>query len=151
MGSTTGTRDCHCEAHWSIVFVGNVANHVLQKESLEEKQIFQLPDFLTRVESVHVKPRIFTPWHILAWGLRLLGLQGGVAGEDKLPVGRFVLLHNLEVSHTADGRPDSQLTCTRRLPMQSRNICQAETELIGSSRAPSSQQSLRGPYTPISV
>lgn len=66
------------------------------KESLEEKQIFQLPEFLTRVESVHVKHRIFTPWHILAWGLRLLGLQGGVTGEYKLPVGRFVLLHNLE-------------------------------------------------------
>ena len=151
MGSTTGTRDRHRKAFWSTVFVDNVANPVLKKESLEEKQIFQLPEFLTRVESVHVKHRIFTPWHILAWGLRLLGLQGGVTGEYKLPVGRFVLLHNLEVSHTADVWPDPQLTRTRRLRMQFRNRCQAEIELIGSSREPSSQQSLRGPCTPINV
>ncbi|KAI9886259.1 MAG: CCA tRNA nucleotidyltransferase, mitochondrial [Watsoniomyces obsoletus] len=66
------------------------------KESLENKQLFPLQEFLTRSEKINTNTRAITPWQVLAWGLRLLGLAGGMSGEDKLPVGRFVVLKNVE-------------------------------------------------------
>lgn len=68
-----------------------------QKESVERKEIIPFQDFSTRSETIHDKTWNITPWRIFIWSLRQLGLTGGLSGEDKLPVGRFVLLSNVEV------------------------------------------------------
>ena len=60
--------------------------------------MLQLDKFLDQDESIYHRPRRVIPWHVLAWGLTLLGLHGGASGEDKLPLGQFVLLSNVEVS-----------------------------------------------------
>lgn len=49
------------------------------------------------MEGVYIKKGwSISPWAVVGWGFRLLGLGGGVNGEDKLPVGEFVILSNLE-------------------------------------------------------
>ncbi|KAI9797661.1 MAG: hypothetical protein M1825_005720 [Sarcosagium campestre] len=37
-----------------------------------------------------------TPWQLVVWGLRQLGLSGGAAGEDRLAVGQFIILTNIQ-------------------------------------------------------
>lgn len=44
---------------------------------------------------------MLSPWQILHWGLRQIGLAGGTSAEDRLSVGDLVLVGNVEVrSHT---------------------------------------------------
>jgi charged multivesicular body protein 7 len=37
-----------------------------------------------------------SPWELLSWGARMLGLAGGASGEDRVPVGGVVVLSNVE-------------------------------------------------------
>ncbi|TVY37376.1 Uncharacterized protein LOCC1_G005628 [Lachnellula occidentalis] len=39
-----------------------------------------------------------SPWEVLSWGARMLGLAGGASGEDKVPVGGVVVLPNVEAA-----------------------------------------------------
>ena len=59
--------------------------------------MLQLDKFLNQNEGIYHQSRRLIPWQVLAWGLKLLGLRGGASGEDRLPLGRFVLLSNVEV------------------------------------------------------
>ena len=47
-------------------------------------------------ESIYYKSWSISPWQILSWGFRQLGLAGGAAGEDKLSVGELVVVANVE-------------------------------------------------------
>ena len=40
---------------------------------------------------------IGTPWQVMTWGMRQLGLGGGAVGEDRLAVGTWVLTGNVDV------------------------------------------------------
>lgn len=59
--------------------------------------MFPRYQFMTRPESIYHRSWGFTPWQIIAWSLKQLGLGGGLRGEDVLAVGSFVLLGNVEV------------------------------------------------------
>lgn len=39
-----------------------------------------------------------SPWEVLSWGARMLGLGGGERGEDRVPVGGVVVLSNVEAA-----------------------------------------------------
>ncbi|KAI9756047.1 MAG: CCA tRNA nucleotidyltransferase, mitochondrial [Chaenotheca gracillima] len=65
-------------------------------ESLATKDVVPLQQFLTSKTSIFHNSWTVSPWQILSWGLRQLGLAGGARGEDKLPVGSFVLRANAE-------------------------------------------------------
>jgi charged multivesicular body protein 7 len=56
-----------------------------------------LKDFLSSTTSIYHKSWVITPWQIVAWSLRQLGLMGG-SSVDKLAVGNFVVTANVEVS-----------------------------------------------------
>jgi len=45
-----------------------------------------------------------SPWEVLSWGARILGLGGGERGEDKVPVGGVVVLSNVEAAGKEFGR-----------------------------------------------
>lgn len=66
------------------------------RESVAKKEFIPLRDFLTAKESVYHRSWVVTPWQVVSWGLRQLGLAGGEGGEDILPVGKLVILSNLE-------------------------------------------------------
>lgn len=69
------------------------------EDAVKKKEIIPLREFLERRESVYLKSWIPTPWEVLAWGLRQIGVFGdGSGGEDRLVKGEFVVVGNVEVS-----------------------------------------------------
>jgi charged multivesicular body protein 7 len=65
-------------------------------DALSKKEMMPVQEFLAAKESIYHRSWALKPWEILSWGLKQLGLAGGQDGEDKLPVGRLVILANLE-------------------------------------------------------
>ena len=54
--------------------------------------------FLDSTRSIYEQSRSFSPGSLISWVLRPLGLDGKAASSDRLPVGHYVLLRNVEVS-----------------------------------------------------
>lgn len=69
---------------------------VLQ-DALQRKELVPLQEFLSAKKSVYAKNWVPTPWQVVSWGLRQLGVAGGETAEDKLAVGNFVVMANVEV------------------------------------------------------
>ncbi|KAI9724123.1 MAG: hypothetical protein M1812_000842 [Candelaria pacifica] len=65
-------------------------------EALVRKKMIPLNEFLRATKSVYARSWVITPWQIAVWGLRQLGLAGGTMGEDRLAIGKFVVLGNVE-------------------------------------------------------
>ncbi|KZF23232.1 Snf7 family protein [Xylona heveae TC161] len=65
-------------------------------EAVAQKQLLPLQEFLTTTTSIYHKSWIGSPWSVISWGLRQLGVIGGVSGEDKLSVGQFAIVGNIE-------------------------------------------------------
>ncbi len=57
-----------------------------------------LREFLASRTSIYHRSWAVTPWQVISWGLRQLGLASGSSAEDALSAGQFVLLGNVEVS-----------------------------------------------------
>lgn len=58
-------------------------------------------DFLAAKNSIYSSSWGSVPWKVLSWGLRQLGIVGvstSAGDEDKLPVGKMVVLPNLEIA-----------------------------------------------------
>jgi charged multivesicular body protein 7 len=66
------------------------------RDALSKKEMMPAQEFLSVKESIYHKSWTLKPWEVLSWGLRQLGLAGGQDGEDKLPIGRLVILANVE-------------------------------------------------------
>lgn len=73
------------------------------REAALEKDLIPLQDFLKARESIYYKSWTSLPWNVVSWGLRQLGLTGGVGGDDRLPNGQFVVLANIEEATKAFG------------------------------------------------
>lgn len=63
---------------------------------MSRKEMMPFREFMDATESIYHESWAIRPWDILGWGLRQLGLAGGQIGEDKLAVGKLVVLANLE-------------------------------------------------------
>lgn len=57
-----------------------------------------LKDFLTAKDSIYKTSWIPSPWKALQWGLRQVGVLGHPTSADKLGIGNFVVLKNVEVA-----------------------------------------------------
>ncbi|KAI9730410.1 MAG: hypothetical protein M1834_005920 [Cirrosporium novae-zelandiae] len=66
-------------------------------EGIQRKEMIPFQEFLTTPTSIYNRSWVITPWQILKWGLKQLGLAGGSYGEDRLSIGQFVLIRNVEV------------------------------------------------------
>ena len=67
------------------------------EDAVKRKELIPLGDFLDRKESVYAKSWIPTPWQVVSWGLRQLGVLGREGAEDRLVKGNFVVMVNVEV------------------------------------------------------
>ena len=67
---------------------------------MKRKDLIQLKEFLDAKQSVYAKSWIPTPWQVLSWGLRQLGVIGdGTEGlDERVATADFVVMANVEVS-----------------------------------------------------
>jgi charged multivesicular body protein 7 len=70
------------------------------REAIAKKEIIPIADYMAAQNSIYHRSWSVTPWGILSWGLQQLGVVGGQPGEDKLPVGKLVILSNVESAAT---------------------------------------------------
>lgn len=66
------------------------------RDALNKKEMIPLENYLAAKESIYQRSWAISPWQILSWGLRQAGLTGEHSGEDKVPVGKLVIVSNLE-------------------------------------------------------
>ena len=67
------------------------------EDAVRKKELVPLEEFLDAKQSVYAKSWLPTPWQVMNWGLRQLGVIGREGAEDKLVTGNFVMMANLEV------------------------------------------------------
>ncbi|KAI5362618.1 putative Snf7 family protein [Septoria linicola] len=68
------------------------------EDAMNSKALIPLREFLDRKDSLYHKSWIPTPWQVVTWGLRQLGVIGGTSSEDKLVKGNFVVVANVEAA-----------------------------------------------------
>ena len=85
------------------------------EDAIKRKELIPLNEFLDRKESVYAKSWIPTPWQVVSWGLRQLGVLGREGAEDRLVKGDFVVMANVEVRGRQGSRLSPSLTDSRLL------------------------------------
>ncbi|EMC91959.1 hypothetical protein BAUCODRAFT_98506 [Baudoinia panamericana UAMH 10762] len=68
------------------------------EDAVRKKQLVLLQDFLASKQSVYATSWLPTPWQVLSWGLRQVGLVGREGVEDKLVTGNSVIMANVEAA-----------------------------------------------------
>lgn len=87
-------------------------------EAVRKKELIPLKEFSEAKESIYAKHWLPTPWQVMSWGLRQLGVIGGESSEDKLVKGEFVIMANLEASTEKSCRKPIRLTGSRQQQRQ---------------------------------
>lgn len=67
-------------------------------EAVQKKEMIPLKDFLNSKESIYKTSWIPSPWKVLQWSLRQVGVLGQPQAPAKMEVGNFVVLKNVEVA-----------------------------------------------------
>ncbi|KAF1945251.1 hypothetical protein EJ02DRAFT_339128 [Clathrospora elynae] len=67
-------------------------------EAVQKKEMIPLKDFINSKESIYKTSWIPSPWKVLQWSLRQVGVLGQPQSPDKLGVGNFVVVKNVEVA-----------------------------------------------------
>lgn len=67
-------------------------------EAVQKKEMIPLKDFLSAKESIYKTSWIPSPWKVLQWSLRQVGVLGQPQAPAKMEVGNFVVLKNVEVA-----------------------------------------------------
>lgn len=70
------------------------------RESIHERDLIPLEQFLKAKDSVYYKSWSSLPWTAMSWGLRQFGVASG-SSDEKLPGGRFVVIANVEAATKA--------------------------------------------------
>lgn len=70
------------------------------RDAVQRKELVPLREFLDAKKSIYAKSWVPTPWQVVSWGLRQLGVTGGDSAEDRLVAGNFVVMANVEVCDT---------------------------------------------------
>ncbi|KAK7417051.1 hypothetical protein QQX98_004812 [Neonectria punicea] len=68
------------------------------REAAAERDLIPLPDFNKSQQSIYTHSWAGLPWTFVGWTLRQLGVIDPSRGDDKLPVGQFVVVKNLEAA-----------------------------------------------------
>ncbi|KAF2263340.1 hypothetical protein CC78DRAFT_534115 [Lojkania enalia] len=67
-------------------------------EAVSKKEMIPLKDFLSSQTSIYKTSWAPSPWSVVKWGLRLVGVLGQPGFGDKFEVGNFVVLNNVETA-----------------------------------------------------
>jgi charged multivesicular body protein 7 len=65
------------------------------KDAVERRELVPLDEYLKQVESIYSRRWVPTPWEVVRWGLRSLGLVGQTGN---FTVGKFVVVENVELA-----------------------------------------------------
>ena len=66
-------------------------------DAVEKREFIPLDDFLNATKSVYAKSWIPSPWQVVSWGLKQVGVASLFGASDKLSVGNLVVMANVEV------------------------------------------------------
>jgi charged multivesicular body protein 7 len=78
-------------------------------ETIKDKELIGLQEFLTSKESVYKKGWNLSPWAVAGWALRTVGWMDGLGRTDKLPGGQWVVLGNVEAAGKNFGEVSAEL------------------------------------------
>ena len=67
-------------------------------EAVQKKEMIPMKDFFTSKESIYKTSWIPSPWQVLQWSLRQVGVLGQPQSPRKLEAGNFVVVKNVEVA-----------------------------------------------------
>lgn len=67
------------------------------EDAARKKEFIQLKEFLDAKQSVYAASWIPTPWQIVSWTLKQLGLVRDGSNNDRLVAADFVIMANVEV------------------------------------------------------
>ncbi|USP75967.1 uncharacterized protein yc1106_03241 [Curvularia clavata] len=67
-------------------------------EAVQKKEMIPLKEFLSAKESIYKTSWVPSPWKVLQWSLRQVGVLGQPQAPAKMEVGNFVVLKNVEVA-----------------------------------------------------
>jgi len=67
------------------------------EDAVRKGQLIPVREFLDAKKSVYAKSWVPTPWQVVSWSLRQLGVTGREGVEDRLVKGDFVAMANVEV------------------------------------------------------
>ncbi|KAK1076018.1 hypothetical protein LTR33_009319 [Friedmanniomyces endolithicus] len=66
------------------------------EDAVRKGQLIPVREFLDAKKSVYAKSWVPTPWQVVSWSLRQLGVTGREGVEDRLVKGDFVVMANVE-------------------------------------------------------
>lgn len=89
----------------------------VMQDAVERREFIPLDDFLNATKSVYAKSWIPSPWQVVSWGLKQVGVASLFGASDKLSVGNLVVMANVEV-----------------LPYHSHHETHADSSTTGSSK-----------------
>jgi charged multivesicular body protein 7 len=79
---------------------------------VQKKEMVPLKDFLKSKESIYKTSWLPSPWKVLQWGLRQVGVIGQPQSPEKLSAGSFVVLKNVEVAADEISKKMKEATST---------------------------------------
>jgi charged multivesicular body protein 7 len=89
-------RDLQSKQFGTPLALGSVINDALAKH-----EIIPLKEFLAAKSSIYNKSWAISPFTVITWTLRQLGVLGTAAANESLAVGTFVVVENVEAAASA--------------------------------------------------
>ncbi|OCL12450.1 hypothetical protein AOQ84DRAFT_334295 [Glonium stellatum] len=71
------------------------------QDAVAKREMIPLKDFLTSKTSIYNRSWNISPWQVISWGLRQLGVLGELGNQEKLAGGNFVVVANVEATANA--------------------------------------------------
>jgi charged multivesicular body protein 7 len=68
------------------------------EDAVSKKEMIPLKEFLSLKTSIYKSTWTISPLNVVKWGLRQLGVLGEPGSPQKLGIGNFVVLHNVEIA-----------------------------------------------------
>ncbi|KAG9604523.1 hypothetical protein KCU86_g1507, partial [Aureobasidium melanogenum] len=96
------------------------------QDAVERREFIPLDDFLKANKSVYAKSWIPSPWQVVSWGLKQVGVASLFGASNKLSVGNLVVMANVEEAANAIIAKASQLDQSTSSLIFSRSLFESE-------------------------
>ncbi|KAH0379607.1 hypothetical protein KCU92_g8071, partial [Aureobasidium melanogenum] len=96
------------------------------QDAVERRDFIPLDDFLNATKSVYAKSWIPSPWQVVSWGLKQVGVASLFGPSDKLSLGNLVVMANVEEAANAIIAKASQLDQSTTSLIFSRSLFESE-------------------------
>ncbi|KAH0365774.1 hypothetical protein KCU65_g5794, partial [Aureobasidium melanogenum] len=96
------------------------------QDAVERREFIPLDNFLNATKSVYAKSWIPSPWQVVSWGLKQVGVASLFGASDKLSVGNLVVMANVEEAANAIIAKASQLDQSTTSLIFSRSLFESE-------------------------